>query len=188
MNRFTIIALIIMAFGLFRDFKRDKGENNKAKIFHSILLTFLIWAFAGSFGKIGWLIRNFDKTKKLFGTEVGILSGNFNLITFYLNLVLSLIVLVFAYQMINRKENARKKLLIFLPFLAITSVFQFYISWLKDGDDALFNDSIILLIGAVVIGTITFIYLKVYGSNFMKTFFNYKPEAKEEIINEIGTE
>ena len=176
-----------MAFGLFRDFKRDKGENTKAKIFHSILLTFLIWAFAGSFGKIGWLIRNFDKTKELFGTEAGILSGNFNLIIFYLNLVLSLIVLVFAYQMINRKENARKKLLIFLPFLAVTSVFQFYTSWLKGGD-ALFNDAIILFIGAVIIGTITLIYLKVYGSNFMKTFFNYKPEVKEEIINEIETE
>lgn len=177
-----------MALGLFRDFKRDKGKNNKAKIFHSILLTFLIWAFAGSFGKIGWLIRNFDRTKELFGTKVGILSGNFNLIIFYLNLALSLIVLVFAYQMINRKESARKKLLIFLPFLAVTSVFQFYTSWLKVGEDALFNDSIILLIGAIVIGTVTFIYLKVYGSNFMKSFFNYKPESKEEIINEIGTE
>ncbi len=188
MNRFAIIALIIMAFGLFRDFKRDKGKNKKAKTFHTILLTLLILAFAGSFGKIGWLIRNFDKTKQLFGNEIGILSGNVNLLIFYSNLVLSLIVLVFAYQMINRKENARKKLLIFLPILAIPSVFQFYISWMKAGDDALFNDLVILLIGAIVIGTITFIYLKVYGSNFMKIFFNFKTEKKEEIISKIDTE
>ncbi len=33
MNRFTIIALAIMAFGLFHDFKRDKGKTIKLKYF-----------------------------------------------------------------------------------------------------------------------------------------------------------
>ena len=177
-----------MAFGLFRDFKRDKGENNKAKLLHSILLTLLIWGYAGSFVKMGWLINNFDRVKGLFGTEIGILSGNVHLVIFYLDLILSIIVLVYSYQMINRKENARKKLLLFLPFLAIVSVFQFYISWLNSGIDTIFNDYIILSIGVFIIGTVTFIYLKTYGSDFMKAFFNFKPETKEEIINKIGTE
>ncbi len=89
--------------------------------------------------------------------------------------------------MINRKNNARKKLLLFIPFLAIVYVFQFYISWLNSLEDSLFNDYIILSIGAFVIGTITLIYMKTYRSDFMKTFFNFKPETKEDVINKIGT-
>ncbi len=176
-----------MFFGLIRDFKRDKGLNKKAKVFHSILLSLLIFAFAGAFSKVGWVIRNFDLVQTFFGIDVGIVSGSIHLVIYVLDLILSLFVLVFAYQMISRKDKARKRIVFFLPFLAVTSVFNFYRGWLNDGGDILINDYLILLIGIIFFGSATVIYLLVYNSNYMKTFFNFKPEAVDKVIDEIGT-
>ena len=184
MNKYAIFALVIMVVGLYQDFKKDKGLNKKAKIYHSILLTLLIWSFAGSFGYLGVLVRRFEDVQNKFGVDVGIFPGLVHLILFYLNLALGLAVLVISYQMINRKENARKKLILFIPLLAITQVFFFYKGWLSGGEIDFFNDYAILLIGAIIMGGAAFIYIKIYDSSFMRVFFSYQPVLEEEAASE----
>lgn len=186
MSSITIIALAITVFGLIKDFQRDSGLNKKAKIYHSILLSLLIMTYAGSFGALGWIIRNFDRAKTQFSVDVGIVPGSLHLAIFFVNLVLSLIVLVFAYQMISRKENARKNMLFFLPFLGLTSIFNFYRGWLNTPDELILNDFTILLIATLIMGGLTLLYLKVYTSEWMKSFFQFKTESIPE--NELRTQ
>ena len=179
MDRFTIIILIFTVFGLFKDYKRDKGLNKKAKIYHSILLTLLLTSYAGSFRVLGSIIRNFDKVETLVNIDIGIIPGQVHFVLYFLNLVTSLIVLVFAYQMINRNEVARKRLLLFLPFLGILSVFTFYKGWVNSSGENIINDWTIILIGIIIIGSITTIYIKVYRSEWMKKFFTFEPSLNE---------
>jgi len=186
MNRFTIIALIIIAFGLIRDFKRDKGLNKKAKIYHSILITLLIALYAGSFGVLGSVIRNFEKIKARFSVDIGIISGEIHIVLYFLHLGISLFVLVFAYQMVSRKEIARKRLLIFLPVLGVLSTFNFYRGWLNipnEPGELILNDWVILLIGLIIAGGLTILYMKVYSSEWMKKFFQFQHSKNETITD-----
>ncbi len=187
MNRFTIIALVIMGLGLYRDYKRDAGLNRKAKIYHAILLTLLLASYAGSFGIVGAIIRNFEGVKNQFSVDVGIVPGQVHLFLYFLHTLVSLAVLVFAYQMISRKETARKRLVTLLPLLGILSVFSFYRGWLNTPDELILSDGMIILIGVIIMGGLTMLYMKIYNSEWMKKFFTFEPEPinlDSEIENE----
>lgn len=179
MNLFTIIALLIMGFGLFRDFKRDQGMNSKAKIWHTVLLTLFLAVYAGSFAVLGSLIRNFDMIKTQYSVDVGLVPGPIHLALYFLHIVISLILLVLAYQLLSRKESARKWLLIFLPILGGLQVFSFYRGWHSVPNDLVISDLTVVLIGIIIMGGFTLLYLKVYSSRWMKAFFQFKTSSKE---------
>lgn len=177
MSSLTIIILVIMALGLFRDYKRDSGLNRKAKTYHAILLTLFLASYAGSFRIVGAAIRNFEGVKTRFSVDVGIVPGQLHLILYFLHAIVSLAVLVFAYQMIGRKDNARKRFVFLLPFLGILSVFGFYRGWLNTPDELILSDWMIILFGILIMGGLTLLYIKVYNSEWMKKFFMFEPEA-----------
>jgi hypothetical protein len=171
MNYFSLMGLVILIFGLIQDYKRDKGQNTRAKVFHVVCLTILIASYAGSFRVLGMLTRNFDKAQERFSVDVGLVPGQIHFIFYLLHSVLAMTVIIIAYQMIRRNDKSRKLLITLLPFLALLEIFSFYRGWIIDGDDLGVNHGIILLIGFLLIGGLTSVIVAVYKSKFMTTFF-----------------
>jgi len=162
-------------FGLAGDFSKDKGKHRKAKIYHFVLLMIFIISFGGSFATLGYVIRHTQLTNIRVSLPIGIFSRNVSMSVFYINLILSIITLYFAYGMIARKNSSREKFLKFLPFLAVSSIFNFYKGWIQGGEKIL-EDVTILLIGFIIFFGISFIYTKIYNSKYMLAFFNDKVE------------
>ncbi len=186
---FTLFGLSTLAFGLTNDYKRDKGQNIKAKILHAICLTILMASYAGYFGILGMLVRNFDKVKEKFSFDVGIVSGQLHFILYLLHSILAMAVVAVAYQMIKRNEKSRRLLTFLLPFLALLEVFNFYRGWVADGDDLEVSHGFIFLIGFLLFGGLTSAIIAIYKSKFMMTFFttieqNQLTTNGEKIVNQ----
>lgn len=177
MDYITICSLAFMVFILMNDFKRDKGLQKKAKIYHSILLTPLIFSYADAIYLLPKVFLNLEYVKNQFSVDVGIFPGTVNLIFFFLNLVLSAAVLIFAFQMTRREDRGRKRFLSVLPFFALISVFNFYRGWITTPEGLVLNDMSILFIATLIVGGIAFVYYKVYSSKWMIAFFDIEPEA-----------
>lgn len=189
MNIFTLTALIYLGFALFRDYKKDKGLNKKAKIFQTICLYIICLLYSGSFRHIGGLIRHFDIARDKFGVDVGLVSGQMHFFIYLLNLFFVLIVLILAYQLIGRKEKARSQIIWFLPLLCLTEIFSFYRGWLSEENGLQISDGFIFLIGFIIMGGITAFVIIIYTRDFMKTFFLQEPviitsENEPEIASE----
>jgi len=184
MWNFRLFALLILGLGLYRDSKKDPGLNVKAKRYHAILLCLFFLSYAGSFGILGWLVRNFDKAVTRFGVDVGMVPGNVHLIFFFLHLGVSLAALVFAYQMITRNKQARRRFVKLVPLLGMLSVFNFYRGWLSTPDELILSDWTIIAIAMIVMGGITFVYWKVYSSDWMDSFFNFQSEQLTGSLDE----
>jgi hypothetical protein len=158
----------------FNDFKQDSKSHYKAKIFHAILISLLIFAYRGSFGTLGLIFGDLSIIIDRFNVPIDIFSNSVNLTFFFLELLLSLIVLLLSYQMIKRKEQARKFFLLYLPFLGITSIFDFYRGWINTDNELILNDYVILAIGTGFMGGLTYMYYRIYNSIWMKAFFNFE--------------
>ncbi len=184
MKLFNIFVFVILAIGLTRDYNRDKGQNSKAKIFHAIILAIICASYAGSFGILGSVIRNFDEIQQKYSVPIGIVPGQVHFLFYMAHLALSLVILILAIQMISRKEKALKLFLRLLPFLALLEIFSFYRGWIVDGDDMGVKHGIIILIGFLIIGGITTAIIWIYKTNFMKTFF--EAPKKIEPMSEIN--
>jgi hypothetical protein len=160
-------------FGLIKDYNRDRGQNVKAKIFHTICLIILIGSYAGSFRIVGMLIRDFEGAKQRFSVDVGFVSAQTNWILFLVHSAVVLTVLILAYTMITRSEKSRRGLVMVLPLAGVLEVYGFYSGWITQTEDLGLDHTFIILMGLVVVGSITTFLLLVYTSGFMKTFFAF---------------
>ena len=171
MNYFTLFGLAILTLGLIQDYKKDSGQNIKAKVLHAICLTVLIASYAGSFRILGALIRNFDKVKERFSVDVGLFPGQLHFIFYLVHSALAMTVVIVAYQLIRRREKSRSLLITLLPFLGLLEVFSFYRGWVTDADDFELNHFMILLFGLLLVGGLTGLIITIYKSKSMTTFF-----------------
>ncbi|MBI3221474.1 MAG: hypothetical protein HYZ44_18330 [Bacteroidetes bacterium] len=171
MNYFTLFALAILTFGLIQDYKKDKGQNIKAKVLQAVCLTILIASYAGSFRILGALIRNFDKAKERFSVDVGLVPGQLHFIFYLLHATLAMTVIILAYQMIRRNDKSRRWLIILLPFVTLLEVFSFYRGWVTNSGDLELNHSMILLIGFLLVAGLASIIVAIYKSKSIITFF-----------------
>ena len=178
---FTIVLLLILGFGLMRDYNRDKGLHAKAKVTHAIILALIIINYGGTFQILGSIIRNFDKVQESFSVPVGFVPGQIHFTFYLVHTALALVILYFAAQMINRNKKAKGRLLALLPLLAFVEIFSFYRGWIIDGDDLGFNHAVIILIGIIVMGGSIAVIYKIYKSRFMVDFF-------EEPVSEVSGE
>lgn len=168
---FTIFALIFLAIGLTHDFKRDKGKHAKAKVLQTICLTILIASYAGSFKILGMLIRDFDRARQHFSVAFGPVSADVSWMMYLIQSAVVLTVLILAYQMIRRSDKSRSILVKLLPVAGLLEVFSFYRGWVIGGDDLGLNHGVIILIGCVIVGSITAFIFFVYQSKLMTDFF-----------------
>ena len=113
---FRIFALIFLVVGLVHDYKRDKGQNVKAKVFHAACLTVLIFGYADSFNILRMLIWNFDGIKEHFSTDLGLISGQIHWFIYLAHPAIAIIILTLAYQIIRRVDKSRMLLVKLLPW------------------------------------------------------------------------
>jgi hypothetical protein len=181
--RFTIIALIFLVVGLIKDFQKDKGQHVKAKVFHAICLTVIIFSYAGSFQILGMLIRDFEGAHQRFSTPVGFVPGQLHWIIYLIHSALVMTIIILAYQMIRRSEKSRKLLVTLLPAAGLLELFSFYRGWISDGDYLGVSNGLINLVGLLIVGGATLAIYMVYDSKFMKAFFSFEQEKTLQGIN-----
>ncbi len=182
MTGFKFISLIFLAVGLAHDYQKDKGLYKKAKTFQAICLTVICFAYSGTFGYIGWLVAHFTEARQKFGVDVGYIPGEIHWLFYLVHLGLSLVTLLTAYQMINRTDAARIRLVRLLPFLAFTETFNFYRSWLNGSDGTPIIHILGVVLGLVINFGIAFCICGVYRSEFMQPFF-HRPVASPTVAS-----
>ena len=160
-----------MAIGLVNDFKKDPGLNKKAKVIHTVMLSILMLFFAGSIANLVSLIEHFENINLYFSNDIGIIPGELSLVLYYVNILYLLTVLAFSFLLINRKNNARIRLMYLLPFWVFLYLINYYRT-VADREEHLVMVHIVdLLPGIIVMGATAIVYIKIYTSQFMKAFF-----------------
>lgn len=169
-----IILLAIAGIYLYHDYIIDKGQHIKAKIINGIVIGLITIMYADSFRYIGWMIREPNKVKEIWYTQVGVIPKSGHLIINFLSVIIGVALIFFASKMTRRNEFGRIWTLRLLPLIAAIEIFSFYRGWISDGSDSTTNQILALLIGTILIGGLCFLILQIYRSQFMYDFFSRK--------------
>ena len=172
MNQFSIIALVFLIIGIVHDYKRDPGQNRKAKVFHALCLGLICTMYANTIGAVIVFLKHLDRTYHKYSVAVGLVPGSLHFLIYLLDLILAIVVLFTALQMIKRSRKAKTLFLYFFPFLALIEVFNFYRGWLSGGEEIGLNHAVILFMGLVIYGSIAVALSIIYNSTFMNIFFD----------------
>lgn len=184
MKPVTIFLTLFLVLSLFRDFNRDKGEHQKAKVFHFILSLLLVFFFSGVLSYFLAVFGRFDEVRALHEIPIGILPVQLNLWSFVANTLLCVALVLIVFRMALRNEKARKLLNIVLPCVVITQTINFYQGFVGGGPIGDMSHGMILLVGFVIMAGIAAIILAVYNSAFMKAFF--QPHTPSEQDGDLG--
>lgn len=171
MNFLTGLVLILLISGLVQDYRRDPGRYVKAKIFHTICLALICIANASAFAVIGAMIGNFDKYRETFGYPIGVISADMHVLIVVIHAIFSVVILMVAFQLIRRREKARRILIYLLPFDALLEIFGFYRGWMS-GNEPDQQSLLAILTGTLLIGGIAAAIILIYNSRMMKAFFH----------------
>lgn len=175
MNGFKVIALLILAVGLYHNYQQDSGLQRRAKVWQAICLALLVQAYASTFGQVGWLVSHWAAAQQKFGRAVGYVPGEGHLLLYLLHMGLALLTLLTAIRMINRSDAARRRLLWLLPLLVVVETFSFYRGWLSGGAEVPLMHGFILALGLAFNGAVALVMTLVYRSRFMKAFYQGVP-------------
>lgn len=176
-----VILLSIAGIYLYHDYASDKGQHRKAKIINGIIIGSLIFMYADSFRYIGWMIRKPHVVLETWNTPIGFFTGEVHLIVNLISVIGGTTLMFFASKMTRRNKIGRKWVLNLLPVLSAIEIFSFYRGWISDGNDSMTNQISALGVGALIIGGICLLILKIYQSGFMIDFFNRKSLSTIEI-------
>lgn len=172
----TIILILICILRLSREYNGLRGKYLKAKIFHSLTTTILILITAYSIKNIQTLFVHSNLILERYGTNIGILTPLILTINFYFDLILSIIIFVITFLIIDRNEKARKILIYLLILLIPSSMISFYELQKPVGN---FNDIYIFIIGFVIY-TLFFGGIAIlYKYKFMIEFFLSKKKNQQ---------
>ncbi len=179
MKGFTVIALLILAVGLYHNYQQDGGRHRKAKVWQAICLALLVQSYASTFGQVGWLVTHLSAAHQRFSYAVGYVPGEMHWAFYLLHTGVGLLTLLTAVRMINRSDAARRRLLWLLPLLVLFETFSFYRGWLSDGAEGPLMQAVVLEMGLALNGAVALMLLLVYRSRFMKAFYRTAPVAVE---------
>jgi hypothetical protein len=177
MNGFKIIALLILAVGLYHNYQQDAGSHRKAKVWQALCLALLVQAYASIFGQVGWAVSHWAAVQQKFGGAVGYVPGGVHLLLYWGHLGLALLTLLTAVRMVNRVDAARRRLLRLLPLLVVVETFSFYRGWLGGGAEVPLMHGFILALGLAFNGALALALALVYRSGFMRAFYQTQPRA-----------
>ena len=152
MNGFKIIALLILAIGLYHNYQPDAGLHRKAKVWQAVCLALLVQAYASIFGQLGWLVSHWTAAQQKFGHAVGYVPGGLHWLFYLLHIGLALLTLLTALRMINRSDAARRRLLWLLPLLVVAETFSFYRGWLSGRAEVPLMHAFVLALGVAFNG------------------------------------
>jgi hypothetical protein len=171
MNGFKVIALLILAVGLYHNYQSDRGQHGKAKVWQAICLALLVQSYSNVFGQLAWLVGNWNAQHQKFGGAVGYVSGELHWGLYLLHLGLALLTLLTALRMINRSDAARRRLLWLLPLLVLVETFSFYRGWLRGSVEVPAMHVFVLVLGFAFNGAVALVMTLVYHSKFMRAFY-----------------
>lgn len=175
MNGFKVIALLILAIGLYHNYQQDAGQHGKAKVWQAVCLALLVQAYAGIFGQVGWLVSHWEAAQQKFGEAVGYVPGAVHWLFYLLHIGLALLTLLTAMRMINRSDAARRRLLWLLPLLVLAETFSFYRGWLNGHAEVPLMHAFGLALGFAFNGAVALVMALVYRSRFMQAFYQATP-------------
>lgn len=178
MNGFKVIALLILAIGLYYNYQPDAGQHGKAKAWQAVCLAVLVQAYASIFGQVGWLVSHWEAAHQKFGQAVGYVPGEVHWLLYLLHIglaLLTLLTLLTAMRLINRSDAARRRLLWLLPLLVIAETFSFYRGWLNGHAEVPLMHAFGLALGFTFNGAVALVMALVYRSRFMQTFYHATP-------------
>jgi len=163
---FVLISLIVLAVLLIRNYAKDKGAHNRAKVFHALALAFAILFGPGSLGNVASHIQHFSSIKTHYFVPAGWVPAPVNLASTLLAPVLHVILFLAAFAATQCSAVAikifRVVLLATIPFLAI----NVYVQTLASA-----AVSVSLMIAAIIVVAIKLALFFLYGSRMMKEFF-----------------
>jgi len=167
------IFILFFTFILLKDYSLTKGKFIKAKIFNAIAIAFIIYYFRTSWVWLNWFILKADRMELAFTKDYGIISSSFMKIDYIIHNSLGAVATIAAIGLLSRNALSRKILLNLIPFLILTSTFQFYMGMLVKRIDGL-NDYYTLLISFIASTILLgWIYI-LYKRKFMIEFFDEK--------------
>jgi len=168
---YEFIAIIMMIWGLTIDYKKDLGLNLKAKFFHFFMLGTLLILQTGLIENLISFVTNFQSNMEAFSNSMGIVSGKLNLLIYCLTLISSLLVQVFNFSLILRKNFARQGNLILLPFWLLIYIGHYFRSVEPESVLSFTEHLQRMLPGLLLMGGIPILYIVLYTRPFMKDFF-----------------
>lgn len=178
---YEFIAIIIMIWGLTVDFKKDLGLNLKAKFFHFFMLATLLVLQTGLIDNLVSFVLNFESSIEAFSNSMGMVPAGLNIFISCLTLIFSLLVQVFNFSLIFRKNFARKGNLILLPFWLLIYIGHYFFG-IDPQSDVGFTENIQqMLPGILLIGGIPCVYIVLYTRPFMKAFFEYRNPVSADL-------
>ncbi|GAB3655989.1 hypothetical protein GCM10027594_28810 [Hymenobacter agri] len=184
MNGFKVIALLILAVGLYHNYQSDRGQHGKAKVWQAICLALLVQAYSNIFGQLAWLLGNWNAQQQKYGGAVGYVSGELHWCLYLLHLGLALLTLLTALRMINRSDAARRRLLWLLPLLVLVETFSFYRGWLRGSVEAPAMHAFVLALGLAFNGGVALMMTLVYRSKFMRAFYQAASQPRATAASE----
>lgn len=186
-------ALILLPFVLNLDFKKDLGENIKAKIYHSIFVLLLVFIFTSAIFSISWLIRG-DGMRYRSEVEHGMIPESLNLVLYYLSEINKILIFLLAFGLAMRKKWAKK----WLSLLLVYWLLDTWLVFLRTSeltDDILssiwrepLNSTLLVWLIGIMILQVSFVltFILIYRSKFMNTFFNYQRIHEREEFQNFG--
>ena len=175
MSGFTIVALLILAVGLYYNYQQDRGLHQRAKVWQAICLGLLVQAYASTFRLAIWVLGSWSSAYQKYNQAVGFMPGTMHWLFYLLHIGLALFTLGTVIGMLNRSNAARHRLFWLLPLLVVFETFSFYRGWLNGGAEEPAMQYFILVLGFVFNGIIALGMLMLYQSPFMKAFYRVEP-------------
>jgi hypothetical protein len=169
---YVLISLIVLAVLLIRNYAKDKGAHNRAKVFHALALAFVILFGPASLGNVASHVQYFSSIKEHFYVPVGWVPAPVNLTSTLLAPVFHAILFLAAFAATQRSAVAikifRVVLLATIPFLVI----NVYVQTLESA-----TVSVSLVIAAIIMVAIKLAFFFLYGSRMMKAFLGARAEV-----------
>jgi len=162
---FVLISLIVLAVLLIRNYAKDKGAHNRAKVFHALALAFAILFGPGSFAQVASHIHYLSSINTHFYVPAGWVPAPVYLAFALLGPVFHMILFIAAFAATQRSAVAikifRVVLLASIPPLVIN---------IYDQTLASAAVSVSLMIAAIILVSIKLALFFLYGSRMMKEF------------------
>jgi len=189
----SIIFLIWATILLQISYKKDVGQHKRQKVFHAIVVMYLVLMHSNAFWTLGWAVGNPDGILEYFYIEKGLFSPSASLGTWILSTIFSLIALTLGLRLAQRKEASLRRIFQLVPAIAIVDWLTAFKGFMGDPLSAkgyIIGGAFITLMIVVPYGLMLFFYSKktVQNSIFGIKKENNSNQSTHSITGSAGSE
>jgi hypothetical protein len=177
-GKIVIAFIIILGYSLgIKDvYKRDQGKNRVAKVISPILILGIFIFYISSISdKIAWLFNPGFNHLEILNKHVGLVPPFLNLISWYIYLFLSLVIVILSWGLIFRRPSHRKVFLRVIPILCLMECFEIN----RVIDDNFGGNDMILILSLILLIVMWAAIFLFFSSNLMAKFYNQDIKFEE---------